>query len=91
MVLSRDGLHAAASVPLGFSLLMVSWLVARSDLWGHWLLAVVGFLAGVSACASMIVGPEGLGAGGILLWGIVVAVVVLVDLRRNVPQVGGET
>ncbi len=89
MVLSRDGLHAAASVPLGISLLMVSWLLARSDLWGRWLLAVVGFLAGMSACASLIVGPEGLGPGGILLWGLVVAVVVPVGLRRNVPQAGG--
>ena len=91
MVLSRDGLHAAASVPLGISLLMVSWLLARSDLWGHWLLAVVGSIAGVSACVSMIVGPEGLGAGGVLLWGIVVAVVLLVGFRRNVPQVGDDT
>jgi hypothetical protein len=91
MVLSRDGLHAAASVLLGISLLVVSWLLARSDLWGHWLLAVVGFLAAVSACASMIVGPEGLGPGVILLWGIVVAVVVLVGLRRNVPQISRDT
>lgn len=62
---------------------MVSWLLTRSDLWGDWLLAVIGFVAAVSACASMIVGPEGLGSGGILLWGIVVAVVVLVGLRRK--------
>jgi hypothetical protein len=91
LVLSRDGLHAAAGVLLGISLLLVSWLLARSDLWGHWPLAVVGFLAGVSACASMIVGPEGLGAGGILLWGIVVAVVILAGRRRNVSHVGGGT
>ncbi|MGD9705932.1 MAG: hypothetical protein AB7Q42_24750 [Acidimicrobiia bacterium] len=83
LVLSRDGLHAAASVLLGISMLVVSWLLARSDLWGRWLLAVVGFLAAVSACASMIVGPEGLGPGGILLWGIVVAVVILIGLRRE--------
>lgn len=91
MVWSRDGLHAAASVPLGISLLLVSWLLARSDLWGRWVLAVVGFLAGVSACASMVVGPEGLGAGGVLLWGLVVAVVVLLGRRRDVPHVGGDT
>jgi hypothetical protein len=91
MVLSRDGLHAAAGVLLGISLLVVSWLLARSDLWGHWVLAVVGFLVAVSASVSMIVGPEGLGAGAILLWGIVVAVVVLVGLRRNVPQISRDT
>lgn len=83
MVMSRDGLHAAAAVLLGISLLVVSWLLARSDLWGHWLLAAFGFLAGVSACAAMIVGPEGIGPGGIMVWGIVVAVVVLIGLRRT--------
>lgn len=91
LVLSRDGLHAAAAVLLGISLLVVSWLLARSDIWGHWLLAVVGFLAGMSACTSMIVGPEGLGPGGIMLWGIVVAVVILIGLRRNGPWVDGDT
>jgi hypothetical protein len=83
MVLSRDGLHAAAGVLLGLSLFLVSWLLVRSDLWGHWLLAVVGFVAAVSSCSSMIVGPEGFGAGAILLWGIVVVVVLLVGLRRQ--------
>ena len=34
-------------------------------------------MAGVSACTSLIVGPEGSGAGA-LAWGIVVGVVVLV-------------
>ncbi len=83
MVLSRDGLHAAAGVTLGISLLVVSWLLARSDLWGHRLLAVIGSLAGASACTSMIVGPDGIGAGAILLWGIAVAVVILIGLRRD--------
>ena len=83
MVISRDGLHAAASVLLGISLLVVSWLLARSDLRGHWLLAVTGSLAGLSAGASMILGPEALGSGGILLWGLMVAVVVLVGRRSK--------
>jgi len=91
MVISRDGLHAAASVLLGISMLVVSWLLVRSDLWGHWLLAVVGFLAGVSACASVILGPEALGPGGILLWGVVIAVVILRGRRRDVPRVSVET
>lgn len=43
----------------------------------------------MSACASMIVGPEGLGPGGILLWGIVVAVVVLLGHRHKEPHVVG--
>ena len=50
-----------------------------------------GFLAGVSACLSMIVGPEGFGPGGILVWGIVVAVVVLIGRRRNGPHMRHDT
>jgi hypothetical protein len=88
MVLSRDGLHAAAGVLLGVSMLVVAWLLARSDLWGHWLLAGLGAVAGVSACTSMIVGPEGFGAGAVLLWGIVVGVVVLIGLRRDPGEEG---
>lgn len=91
LVMSRDGLHAAASVLLGLSLFVVSWLLTRSDLWGHWLLAVVGFLAGVSACAAMIVGPEGMGPGGIMIWGILVAVIVLIGRRRHPAETGPGT
>ncbi|MEQ1702140.1 MAG: hypothetical protein ABMA25_18670 [Ilumatobacteraceae bacterium] len=86
MVISRDGLHAAASVLLGISMLVVAWLLARSDLWGRWLLAAVASLAGVSACTTMFQGSDPIGPGGILLWGIVVAVVVLVGRRRDVSQ-----
>lgn len=91
LVSSRDGLHAAAAVVLGVSVLIVSWLLTRSDLWGHWSLAVAGFLAGASACASMVVGPEGLGPGAIMLWGILVAVVLLLGLRRNPSETGRNT
>jgi hypothetical protein len=83
MVMSRDGLLAAASVALGISMVIVSWLLARSDLWGRWLLAAVGFLAAVSACASMVAGPDALGPGGVLVWGVLVGVVVVVDNRRG--------
>lgn len=83
MVMSRDGLHAAASVLLGIAMLLVSWLLVRSDLWGHWLLAAFGFLAALSACAAMVVGPEGLGPGGVMVWGILIGVIVLIGLRRN--------
>jgi hypothetical protein len=88
IVLSRDGLHAAAGVTLGISLLVVSWLLTRSDLWGHWLLAVVGFGAGVSACTSTVVGPDGIGAGAVLLWGLAVAVVILGGRGRSARAAG---
>lgn len=88
MVLSRDGLHAAASVLLGIAMLLVSWLLVRSDLWGHRVLAAVALLAAGSAIAALVVGPEGLGPGGVMLWGLVVSGVVFLGRRRTgVPAV----
>jgi hypothetical protein len=37
----------------------------------------------------MVLGPDGLGAGAVMLWGIVVSVIFLIGLRRKVPAVGG--
>ena len=88
MVLSRDGLHAGAGVLLGVSMLVVAWLLLRSDLWGHRMLAGLGALAGVSACTSMIAGPDAIGAGAVLLWGIVVGVFILVGLRHDPGEEG---
>jgi hypothetical protein len=82
MVQSRDGIHAAAIVLLGVAMFIVAWLLARSDLWGHWPLAVVAGLAGIPAVAQIIVGSDGLGPGLIIPWGILVAVVVLIGQRR---------
>jgi hypothetical protein len=86
MVLSRDGLHAAASVLLGIAMVLVSWLLVRCDLWGHRVLAAVAFLAAIAAVAAMVVGPEGLGPGGVMLWGLVVSVVILLGRRRAANQ-----
>jgi hypothetical protein len=83
MVLSRDGIHAAAIVLLGISMFIVAWLLARSDLWGHWPLAVIAALAGIPATVHIVVGSEGLGPGLIILWGLVVAVVVPIGQRRS--------
>jgi len=90
MVLSRDGLHAAAAVALGLAMFVVAWLLVRSDLWGRWVLGVLALLAGVSACSSIVVGPEGIGPGLVLLWGIVVAIVVLLGWRRWTPEEGAD-
>ncbi len=86
MVLSRDGLHAAASVLLGIAMVLVAWLLARSDLWGHRVLAAVAFLAAALAIAAMVVGPEGLGPGGVMLWGLVVSGVVSLGRHRTVTH-----
>lgn len=83
-VLSRDGLHAPAAVLLGVAVLVIAWLLARSDLWGRWVMAGLGLVAGAFAVSSVLVGPEGLGPGVVfVLWGPVVAVVLLVGRWRG--------
>lgn len=89
-VVSRDGLHAAASVLLGVSMLVIAWLVARSDLWGRWLLAAVAMLAGLSACTTMFQGSDPFGPGGVLVWGMMVAGVVVAGRRREGSSAPGE-
>lgn len=63
VVLSRDGLHAPAAVLTGFSVLLIAWLLLRSDLWGHRVMAGLAALSGAWALPSVIVGPDGLGPG----------------------------
>lgn len=68
--LSRDGLHAPASVLLGMSVLLIAWLLAKSDLWGRWVMSGLAVIAGAFALSSVLVGPEGFGPGFIfVLWG----------------------
>ena len=83
VLLSRDGLHAPAAVLLGVSVLLIGWLLARSDLWGHWTMSVLAIVVGAFAVSSPLVGPEGFGPGLIAPWGIVVAVLLLVGRRRS--------
>lgn len=83
-LLPRDGLHAPASVLIGFAVLVIAWLLARSDLWGHWAMAGLGFVAGTWALSAVVVGPEGLGPGLVfVVWAPVVAVLLLVGLWRT--------
>jgi hypothetical protein len=82
-VLSRDGLHAPAAVLLGVSVLVIAWLLARSDLWGHWAMSVLGVVAGAFAVSSVLAGPEGFGPGFVsVMWMPVVAVLLLVGRWR---------
>ena len=59
--LSRDGLHAPASVLLGVSVLLIAWLLARSDLWGRWVMSGLAVMAGAFALSSVLVGRRGSG------------------------------
>ena len=89
-VASRDGLHAPASVLLGVAVLLVAWLLATSEVWGHWAMAGLAVLAGALALTSAVVGPEGFGPGLIfVLWGPVTAVLLLVGVRRS-RALGGD-
>ena len=90
-VLSRDGLHAPASVLLGVSLLLIAWLLATSSLWGRWVMSGLAVAAGGLALTSILVGPEGLGPGLIfVVWGPVTAVCLLLGLRREPPASQGD-
>jgi len=83
-VLSRDGFHAPTSVLLGISVLLIAWLLANSDLWGHWVMSGLAVFAGAFALSSVLVGPEGFGPGFIfVLWGHVTAVLLLIGQRRT--------
>ena len=87
VALSRDGLHAPASILLGVSVLLIGWLLLRSQLWGRWATAALSALSGGFALSSIVVGPEGFGPGLILvLWVVIVPLMVLVGLRRLQPQ-----
>jgi hypothetical protein len=83
-VLSRDGLHAPAAVLLGVSMLLIAWLLLRSELWGHRVMSALALVAGIFALSSILVGPEGFGPGFIfVLWGPVTAVLLLIGRRRS--------
>lgn len=82
--LSRDGLHAPASVLLGLAVLLVAWLLVTGPLWGRWVMGVLAALAGLLALSSIVVGTEGLGPGLVfVVWAPVTAVCLLVGLRRR--------
>jgi hypothetical protein len=83
-VLSRDGLHAPASVLLGIAVLISAWLLARSDLRGHWVMSALAVVAGAFDVASVLVGPDGLGPGLVfVLWAPVVSVLLLIGRHRT--------
>jgi hypothetical protein len=83
LVESRDGLHAPAAVLLGLAVLVIGWLLLRGRLWGHWATAAISVVSGALALSSVVVGPEGLGPGLILLvWVVVVPILLLIGLWR---------
>lgn len=90
--LSRDGLHAPASVLLGMSVLLIAWLLAKSDLWGRWVMSGIAAFAGAFALTSVLVGPEGLGPGFIfVLWGPVTALLLLIGHRHSRTHISSAT
>jgi hypothetical protein len=82
VLLSRDGLHAPAAVLVGASLLLVAWLLFRSHLWAHRVMAVLTAVVGAFAAATLMLGPESLGPGLIGPWGLVMGIILLVARHR---------
>jgi hypothetical protein len=90
VVLSRDGLHAPAAVLIGISLLLVAWLLARSDLWGRRAMAMLTAIIGAFSAATLLLGPESFGPSLIGPWGLVIGILLLVARRGLVPSVGSD-
>ena len=82
IVLSAEGVQNAGGVLIGLALLMVALLAARSDLWGHWAIAVVAGLMGVAGTFNMVLGGSGSMVVGMIPFGIFVGVVLLIARSR---------
>ncbi len=82
IVVSTEGIQAAGGVLMGVALLMVALLAARSDLWGHWAIAVVAALMGLAGTLNMVLGGTGSMIFGMIPFGIFVGVVLLIARSR---------
>lgn len=78
LMLSTEAVQNAGGVLIGAALLMVALLAARSDLWGHWAIAVVAALMGVVGSLNMVLGGGGSMVVGMIPFGIFVGVVLLI-------------
>ena len=82
IMLSTEAVQNAGGVLIGMALLMVALLAARSDLWGHWAIAVVAGLMGVVGTLNMVLGGAGTMIVGMIPFGIFVGVVLLIARSR---------
>ena len=82
IVLSTEGVQNAGGVLIGVALLMAALVAARSDLWGHWVIAVVAGLMGVVGTLNMVLGGGGSMIVGMIPFGIFVGVVLLIARSR---------
>lgn len=78
IMLSTESVQNAGGVLIGMALLMVALVAARSDLWGHWAIAVVAALMGVVGTLNMVLGGGGSMIVGMIPFGIFVGVVRLI-------------
>ncbi|MBK9179438.1 MAG: hypothetical protein IPM45_07625 [Acidimicrobiales bacterium] len=84
LVLSTEAAQSAAGILTSVALLLIALLLARSDLWGHWVLAVTAAVMGVVGTMNMIIGGGGVGNGtiGIIPWGLLSGVILLIARSR---------
>jgi len=78
IVLSTEGIQNGGGVLIGIALLMVALLAARSDLWGHWFIAVVAAMMGVAGSLNMVLGGSGSMVVGMIPFGVFVGIVLLI-------------
>lgn len=82
IVLSTEGIQNAGGVLIGVALLMLALLAARSDLWGHWVIAVIAALMGAVGTLNLVLGGGGSMVVGMIPFGIVAGVVLLIARSR---------
>lgn len=82
IVLSTEGVQNGGGVLIGLALLMVALLAERSDLWGHWAIAVAAGLMGVAGTLNMVLGGSGSMIVGMIPFGIFAGVVLLIARSR---------
>jgi len=85
LVMAGDSVPNAAGVLTGVALLLVAVVLARSDLWGHWVLAVTAGLFGAVAVVNMMLGGSGNGMIGMIPWGLLTGVILLIARSRLGP------
>lgn len=85
IVLSTEAVQNAGGVLLGIALLMVALLAARSNLWGHWVITAIAAIMGTAGTLNMVLGGGGTAVIGIIPFGIVTGIVLLIA-RSRLPE-----
>ena len=85
IVLSTEPVQNAGGVLIGVAMLMVALIAARSDLWGHRVIAVIAGIMGAVGVLNMVLGGGGTAVIGMVPFGVVTGIVLLIGRSRQHP------